>query len=71
MANNTPLNVLAFIGKMIDFITTRALTTKILEQMCVEAGSKHDTLVLCTEICWFSKGCCSDFRVEKRAIKYV
>lgn len=51
-------SVLNLIVNLVNFVKSRALKTRLLEEMCHEAGSKHDTLVLHTEIRsrWLSKG---------------
>lgn len=49
-------SVLNLVVNMVNFVKSRALKTRLLKEMCHEAGSKHDTLVLHTEIRWLSKG---------------
>jgi hypothetical protein len=41
--------------KMVNYIKPRALKTRFLKQMYQEAGSRHDTLVLHTDIRWISR----------------
>ncbi|KAL4104841.1 hypothetical protein QTP88_020117 [Uroleucon formosanum] len=48
-------SVLNLVVNMVNFVKSRALKTRLLKEMCHEAGSKHDTLVLHTEIRWLSK----------------
>lgn len=43
-------SVLDVVTNMVNFVKSRALKTRLLKQMCLEAGTKHDTLVLHTEI---------------------
>lgn len=49
-------SVLDLVVNMVNFVKSRALKTRLLKEMCHEAGSKHDTLVLHTELRWLSKG---------------
>ncbi|XP_025413407.1 zinc finger BED domain-containing protein 5-like [Sipha flava] len=49
-------NVLDLVIKMVNYIKSRALKTRILKKMCEEAGSRYEVLVLHTEIRWLSKG---------------
>lgn len=49
-------NFLDVVMYLVNFIKSKALKTKLLEHMCLEAGIKHDTLVLHTKIRWLSKG---------------
>lgn len=49
-------SVLDSVVNMVNFVKSRALKTRLLKQMCHEVGSRHDTLVLHTEIRWLSKG---------------
>jgi hypothetical protein len=48
-------SVLDSVVKMVNFVKSRALTTRLLRQMCHEAASRHDTLVLHIDIRWLSK----------------
>lgn len=49
-------NVLDLVIKMVNYIKSRSLKTRILKKMCEEAGSRYEVLVLHTEIRWLSKG---------------
>ncbi|KAL4097260.1 hypothetical protein QTP88_022063 [Uroleucon formosanum] len=49
-------SVLNLVVNMVNLVKSRALKTRLLKEICHEAGSKHDTLVLHTEIRWLSKG---------------
>ncbi|KAF0749126.1 SCAN domain-containing protein 3-like [Aphis craccivora] len=49
-------SVLNLVVNMVNFVKSRALKTRLLKEMCHEAGSKYDTLVLHTEIRWLLKG---------------
>jgi hypothetical protein len=49
-------NVLDLVIKMVNYIKSRDLKTRILKKMCEEAGSRYEILVLHTEIRWLSKG---------------
>jgi len=49
-------SVLNLVVNMVNFVKSRALKTRLLKEMCHEAGYKQDTLVLNTEIRWLSKG---------------
>jgi hypothetical protein len=49
-------SVLDSVVKMVNYVKSRALMTRLLKQMCQEAGSRHDTLVLHTDIRWLSRG---------------
>jgi hypothetical protein len=40
---------------MVNYIKTRAVKTRLLKVMCKEAGARHETLVLHTNIHWLSK----------------
>jgi hypothetical protein len=48
-------SVLDSVVKMVNFVKSRALKTRLLRQMCHEAGSRHYTLVLHIDIRWLSK----------------
>jgi hypothetical protein len=41
---------------MVNCIKTRAVKTRLLKVMCKEAGARHETPVLHTNIRWLSKG---------------
>lgn len=49
-------DILDSVVKMVNYVKSRALKTRLLKQMCQEAGSRHDTLVLHTDIRWLSRG---------------
>jgi hypothetical protein len=49
-------SVLESLVKMANYVKSRALKTRLLKQMCQEAESCHDTLVLHTDIRWLSRG---------------
>ncbi|XP_025412220.1 zinc finger BED domain-containing protein 5-like [Sipha flava] len=49
-------NVLDLVIKMVNYIKSRDLKTRILKKMCEEAGSRYEVLVLHTQIRWLSKG---------------
>jgi hypothetical protein len=49
-------SVLDSVVKVVNYVKSRALKTRLLKQICQEAGSRHDTLVLHTDICWLSTG---------------
>jgi hypothetical protein len=58
MAKTIPTEVknsLDSVVMMVNFVKSRALKTRLLRQMCHEAGSRHDTLVLHTDIRWLSE----------------
>jgi hypothetical protein len=59
MAKNIPTELESVFDsdvKTVNFVRSRAIKTRLLRQMCHEAGSRHDTLVLHTDIRWLSKG---------------
>jgi hypothetical protein len=45
-------NVLYLVIKMVNYIKSRALKTRILKKICEEAGSRYEVLVLHTKIRW-------------------
>jgi hypothetical protein len=49
-------SVLDSVVKMVNYVKSRALKIRLLKQTCQEAGSRHDTLVLHTDVCWLSTG---------------
>jgi hypothetical protein len=49
-------HVLNLVVNMVNFVKLRAFKTRLFKEMCREAGSKHDTLVLHTKIRWLSRG---------------
>jgi hypothetical protein len=51
-----PMSVMDSVVAMVNYIKTRAVKTRLLKVMCKEAGARHETLVLHTNIRWLSKG---------------
>jgi hypothetical protein len=49
-------SVLDSVVKMVSYVKSRALKTRLLKEMCQEAGSRHDALVLHTDIRWLLRG---------------
>jgi hypothetical protein len=49
-------SVMDSIVAMVSYIKTRAVKTRFLKVICKEAGARHETLVLHTNIRWLSEG---------------
>jgi hypothetical protein len=49
-------SVMDSVVAMVNYIKTRAVKTRLLKVMFKEAGARHETLVLHTNIRWLSKG---------------
>ncbi len=47
--------------KVINFIKSRALETRLFENLCEEMGSLHTNLLLHTAVRWLSRGKCLTF----------
>ena len=49
-------NVLMTSVKIVNFIKSKPLQSRLFEKLCEEMGSNHKTLLLRTKIRWFSRG---------------
>ena len=49
-------NVLNTAVKIVNFIKTKPLQSRLFEKLCEEMGSNHKSLLLHTEIRWLSRG---------------
>ncbi|XP_025198500.1 protein ZBED8-like [Melanaphis sacchari] len=49
-------NVLKLAIKLVNFVKSKALNTRIFKKLCVKLDSEYDTLLFHTEVRWLSKG---------------
>lgn len=49
-------HVLDTTGQMVNFVKARPLNSCLFAALCNAMGSKHETLLLHTEICWLTRG---------------
>jgi len=54
----TLTDVLAQIVKIVNYIKSNALNSRLFKTLCLEMGSFHESLLLHTEVRWLSRGKC-------------
>jgi len=54
----TLTDVLAQIVKIVNYIKSNALNSRLFNTLCLEMGSLHESLLLHTEVRWLSRGKC-------------
>lgn len=48
--------VMNLVIKLVNFVKSKALNTRIFKKLCVELDCEHDTLLFHTDVRWLSKG---------------